>query len=68
MISNQYYQSVLEKINTIGQILANLQRRTSFTYTEDTKTDRQTDGDVNTIYITKKYIYFITNETHYFYG
>ncbi len=42
-ISNPYYQSIFEKINTIGQILAKLQRRTSFTYTEYTNTDRQTD-------------------------
>ncbi len=64
-ISNQYYLSIIEKIDTIGQLWVKLQRRTSFTYKENTNTDRQTDGDVDPLYINKKYTYFTTNETTY---
>ncbi len=67
-IFNQYYPSIFEKINTIGQILANLQCRTSFTYTEDRNTDKQTDGNVEPLYIIKKYIHFTTNVTNYLFG
>ncbi len=46
-ISNQYYLSIIEKINTIGHVLTKLQRRRSFTHKENTQTDRQTDGGVD---------------------
>ena len=46
LISNQYYPSIIEKINTIEQLLVHLQRLTSFTYRETTQTDKQTDDNV----------------------
>ena len=67
-ISNPYYPSIAEKINTIGQLLTKLQRRTSLTYRENKHTDRQTDGDDDPLYIKKKYTHFTTNETTYLHG
>ena len=46
LISNQYYPSIIEKINTIEQLLVYLKRLTSFTYRKTTETDKQTDDNV----------------------